>query len=58
MDYKILYEKVLEYLAYQECPICPPEDEIQYWKCRKCMESDSDVLEKRIKCWNKKFIEQ
>lgn len=57
MDYKTLYENALRYLASQECPECPPEDEIQARKCEHCMEMDADVLEKRIDCWNKKFIE-
>ena len=57
MDYKKSYKKAIAYLAEQGCPTCPPDDEIQDHKCERCMEMDADVLEKRMSCWNKKFIE-
>ena len=57
MDYKKSYKKTIAYLAEQGCPTCPPDDEIQDHKCERCMEMDADVLEKRMSCWNKKFIE-
>ena len=55
MDYKKSYERVLDFLASGECPVCPPDDTKMELRCTKCMDSDSDTYDKRRKCWNKQF---
>lgn len=56
MDYKKLYEKVINYLAEEYgCAECPPEDTSQDKKCMNCHNQDADTIEKRKECWKKKF---
>lgn len=56
MNYKILYEKVINYLAEEHgCAECPPEDIEQDKKCMACHKANADTFEKKKMCWRKNF---
>lgn len=55
MDYRKAYERVLDFLASGECPICPPDNLEMDKECQDCMDNNSDTFDKRRSCWNKQF---